>query len=525
MQRRDFLRTSIAFAAAAELETRQAHAFVPAHNWGTYDFGSGPPVSDRLNQGPFPQYPPDAVIPTDEVVMTTTQSDQVVPNYGKGLITYITADMGTDEIKSDNIPQAIEDLVRFPLGQQLYIRPTWRELQARPGHLVFPDYIKLVFDLAKKYNKRIGLRIQMSAPDYTHEPALPDFVLEKVPKVNLILSDQESQASADRYLRNPHARYQPRFDDPFFQQAFKDLVGAMATEFNGNPIIEFIDTFMYGFWGEGHTWPFRNNPFPDYQTAERTWIDMLEVQLEHFTKTPLLTNTQPDYSRVGNSEVLDRTVRSNNWIRSDTVFIENEQIEALSNRPPWIGAILEQPLPATPPDARAVQEGVSPADNMIAHVIDIGANYWSLWNFHQINPRTLMSYYESSQGWFDRINRSIGYRVRPSFIWSYKDNGYLGLIVGFANDGIAGVPGVLRVSIESTDGKLLKSGCLDPGYPLPGKIRQAQFVLPQGTKWQGLKLRAEIVVKGMRYPVRWACHQKLNDDGTLTLRPNLRLQV
>jgi hypothetical protein len=41
----------------------------------------------------------------------------VVPNYGKGLVTYITADSGADEIKSDNIPQAIEDLVRFPLGE------------------------------------------------------------------------------------------------------------------------------------------------------------------------------------------------------------------------------------------------------------------------------------------------------------------------------------------------------------------------------------------------------------------------
>jgi hypothetical protein len=40
-----------------------------------------------------------------------------------------------------------------------------------------------------------------------------------------------------------------------------------------------------------------------------------------------------------------------------------------------------------------------------------------------------------------------------------------------------------------------------------------------------LKLRAEIEVKGMRHPVRWACHQKLNDDGSLTLRPNLRQQV
>jgi len=158
MQRRDFLKSSVALAVATELGTTKAHGFVPAHNWDKYDFGSGPPVGDRLNQGPFPQYAPEALIPTDDVVMTTTPSEEVVPNYGKGLITYITADSGTDEIKSDNIPQAIEDLVRFPLGQQLYIRPTWREVQPRPGRLEFPDYVKLIFDLAKKNNKRVGLR-------------------------------------------------------------------------------------------------------------------------------------------------------------------------------------------------------------------------------------------------------------------------------------------------------------------------------------------------------------------------------
>ena len=277
---------------------------------------------------------------------------------------------------------------------------------------------------------------------------------------------------------------------------------------------------MYGFWGEGHTWPFANNPFPDYYTAERTWINMLEVQLEAFTKTPLLTNTQPDYSRVGNSEMLDRTIRSNNWIRSDTIFIENEQIEALSNRPPWVGAVLEQPLPGKPPDQFPVEDGVSVADNMVSHVIDVGANYWSLWTFHEINVKNLLAYYESSHAWFDRINRRIGYRVRPTMIWSYEDAGHVGLIVGLANDGVCGVPGVLRVTVESPDGKVLKSGCLDAGYPLPGKLRQAQLVLPQGIKWEGCKLRAEIEVKGMRYPVRWACHEKLNDDGSLTLRAN-----
>jgi hypothetical protein len=517
MNRRDFLKSGSALVVASGAGTKSAQAIVPAHNWGKYDFGSGPTVSDRLNQGPFPQYPPDAIIPNDDVVMASTPSDEVAPSYGKGLVTYITADMGTAEIKSDNIPQAIEDLVRFPPGQKLYIRPTWREIQPHPGRLDFPDYLKLVFDLSKKYDKRIGYRIQMSAPDY-HEPALPQFILDKVPMVRLTGG---TWPGANRE-GNPNAHYQPRFDDPFFQQAFKELIGLLAAEFNGSPMIEFMDTFMYGFWGEGHTWPFTNTPFPDYQTAERTWMNMLEVQLEHFTKTPLLTNTQPDFSQVGNSEVLDRTVRSNNWIRSDTIFIENEQIEALSNRPPWIGIVIEQGIPVTQPQSVRVDEGISPSDDIIAHVMDVGANYWSLWNFHGISAANLSSWYHAFPKWFDRINTRIGYRVRPSFIWSYEDKGYLGLIIGFANDGIAGVPGVLRVSVENQDGTVLKSGCLDPGYPLPGKVRQAQFVLPKGIKWQGLRLKAEIEVKGMRYPVQWACHQKLNEDGTLTLRPNGR---
>ncbi len=521
MNRRDFLKSGGTLAAAGA-GGRIAYGFVPAHNWGKYDFGSGPVVHNRLDQGPFPQYPPEAIIPNDSVVMTTTPSFEVVPNYGKGLITYITADMGTAEIQSKNIPQAIEELVRFPLGQKLYIRPTWREIQPRPGRLDFPDYIKLVFKLAKTHGKRVGFRIQMSAPDYFNAPALPQFVLDNVPLVKLTGHWKKGSMAKMKWVHNPYAQYEPRYDNPHFQQSFKELVGLLAAEFNGSPLIEFMDTFMYGFWGEGHTWPYTNNPFPDYETAERTWVKMLEIQLENFTHTPLLTNTQPDYSHVGNSEVLDRTVRSNNWMRSDTIFIENEQIEALSNRPPWIAAAIEQGIPGGPPQSAQLNEGISPSDDIIAHVIDVGANYWSLWNFHVISAANLMSWYKAFPAWFDRINRKIGYRVRPSMIWSYRQDGYLGLIAGFANDGIAGVPGVLRITVESADGRILQSGCLDPGYPLPGKIRQAQFILPKETKWQGLKLKAEIEVKGVRHPVRWACHQRLNEDGTLTLRPDGR---
>ncbi|HEX4005364.1 MAG TPA: hypothetical protein VHX60_04270 [Acidobacteriaceae bacterium] len=508
-------------AGLAGVPAGRAEGFVPAHNWGKYDFGSGPAVSDRLDQGPFPQYPPDAVIPGDDVVMTTTPSDEVVPNYGKGLITYITADKGTEEIQSSDVPRAIEDLVAFPLGEKLYVRPTWREVQPRPGKLVLPEYLTQVFDLARTSGKRVALRVQMCAPDYTHAPALPDFVLNKVPMVPLVLTNQQDSASAKRYLENPWSRAQPRYDDPVFQDAFRELAGLLAAEFDGHPSVEFVDTFMYGFWGEGHTWPFSNNPFPDYATAERTWVQMLEVQLDAFRKTPLATNTQPDFSRVGNSEVLDRTVRADNWIRSDTIFIENEQIEALSNRPPWVAAVLEQGLPVGVSEARD-EDGIAPAENMIAHVLDVGVNYWSLWNFHAISAANLERSYQAYPEAFNRIARRIGYRVRPSFLWSYSDGPQCGLVAGFANDGIAAVPGVLRVTVKTEDGKVLAGGCLDAGYPLPGKIRQAQLVLPPETRWEGLRLKAAIEVKGVSCPVRWACRQKLNADGSLTLRRNLR---
>jgi hypothetical protein len=258
-------------------------------------------------------------------------------------------------------------------------------------------------------------------------------------------------------------------------------------------------------------------------TAEATFVGMLEHQLRSWKKTPLTTNTQPDFSKVGNSELVDRTVRSCNWLRTDTIFIENEQIEALSNRPPWVGVSVEVGMSDGSASSLHLDEGVTYTDNVLSHVRDVGACYFSLWNWHRILTERIQSYYDKFPSVLDSVARSVGYRVRPSWIWTYEENGYPGLIIGLVNDGIAGVPGVLRVSILNGAGLVLAGGSLDPGCPLPGKVRQAQFPLPKGTNWKGLRVKAEIEVKGQRYPVRWACRQSLNADGTLTLRPTAGL--
>jgi hypothetical protein len=516
MKRRSFFKSAAMAGLAASTTVKKSSAYLVAHNWDKYDFGAGPTIRDRLNQGPFPQYPPEALFPSSDVVMTTLPSLEAVPNYGRGLITYLAADSGLSEIVGEDKPKEIEALFQFALGSKVYIRPTWREMQQKPGRLNPPDYWKLTLDLAKKYNKKIGFRIQMRAPDYKEE-ALPDFVLEKVPMVKLT-KGKWNRAGKTEFS-------EPRYDHPAFQDAYKELNGLMAAELNGSPLIEFMDTFMYGFWGEGHTWPFTDNPFPDYATAERTWLHMLDVQLKAWDKTPLVTNTQPDFSVVGDAEMLDRTVRRHNWVRTDSIFVENMQIEELSNRPPWVAAVLEVGMGAARPAAAgapANPDAVNPIENTAQHCLDLGGNYVSLWNFHRISAAGLQKTYESAPKALDELNRRVGYNVRPSYVWKWGEKGSGGLVIGLINDGVAGVPGVLRISAVSDDGKINVGGGVDAGCPVPGKIRQAMLPLPEGVNWEGLKLKAEIEVKGVRYPVRWSCRQKTNPDGSLTLRRNQR---
>src|SRR5579863_4667221 len=60
MDRRSFLKSATATGLAVGMFHSRANASIPEHNWDKYDWGSGPPILDRLYQGPFPQYGPCA---------------------------------------------------------------------------------------------------------------------------------------------------------------------------------------------------------------------------------------------------------------------------------------------------------------------------------------------------------------------------------------------------------------------------------------------------------------------------------
>jgi hypothetical protein len=317
------------------------------------------------------------------------------------------------------------------------------------------------------------------------------------------------------------AQTMPDFSNPAFQVLWKSFNELLAGQYNGNAQIEFMDTYMYGFWGEGHNWPIEKISFPDHITAADTFQQMLYYQLKVWDKTPLLTNTQPDFNHVGNDFLLQETLRTNNWLRTDTIFIENQQIDELSNRPSWIAAGVEVGMFRTEDRADVHFDSYkqTPTANMIQHVIDVGANYCSIWNWQHINADIILRYYEKYPEAIDKLVRTIGYRIRPSFIWLIKMSGFEALVCGLVNDGIAGMPGLLKLILKTEQGEVISSGFLDAGYPLPSGVRQARMMLPKGMDWKGLRLYAEILVKGQLHPVEWACDEHLNADGSLTLKP------
>ena len=499
MKRRDLLK------GAAALPVIRAQADVPPHLWQGFDFGSGPAVRERLNQGPFD-------VDQDQgwqTILFTTPSEKSLRNPGLGLVGYTWEEGGPSlaaRAGRETLEQHVHKMASLPFVDVLYIRCDWRNVQKHPGKLELDPVWALTLAAAKQHGLRVAFRIQLSNQSFQPEHlALPEFLRSKVPLVKI--GKIPGQNSGD-YM-------EPRYDHPEFQKAFAELNDLLAAQFEGDPLIEWMDLMQYGFWGEGHTSNFPN-PFPDYPTAERTFVSMTARQLETWKRTPLAVNTQPDISAVGNRQVLDNAVRAGAWLRSDSIIVEEPiQIEELANRPPWLASILEdgyfRESDASKIDVDAAH--VNTLENYMLHVLDIKTNYWALWT----EAENLAAYNEKFPRGFERLRANLGYRLRPAWVWQRKRYGAPELIVAVANRGVAAVPGVLWLHVESPDGKLKLRGALDAGHPYGGGIRQGAFALP--SEYVGkLLLSARIEIRpGVWKPVAWASEQPVNPDGSVTL--------
>jgi hypothetical protein len=512
MNRRDILKTA---ALLPLIPSIHALAEEHKHLWQGYDFGSLFAAKDRLSQGPFDIDQDDGW----QTVLYTTPSEKPLRNPGLGLLGYTWEESGPSiavRHGRQTLEDHVEKMASLPFVDVLYIRCDWRNVQKQPGRLDLDPVWDLTLAAAKRHGIRVAFRVQSSNTVFQpRQLALPEFLRAKVPMVSIGPMNKFSHSIADVSGGTKGDWIEPRYDHPEYQKALAELNRMLADRFDGDPLIEFVDVMHIGFWGEGHFGGYPS-PFPDAQTAQRTLDKMVRMQLDTWKKTPLAMNTQPDISNTGNREAIDIAVRGGAWVRSDSIIVEEPiQIEELANRPPWLAAILEDGYFRRYDAAKLKVDaaGVNELENYMLHVLDLKANYWSLWT----ESENLASYNERYPRGFARLRAGIGYRLRPSWVWQRKRFATSELIVAVSNSGVAGVPGVLWLTAKSPDGKVNLRGSLDPGHPYGGALRLGSFLLPKGYVGP-INLLAEIEIRpDVLKPVAWACEQPLNADGSLPL--------
>ncbi|MGE5126997.1 MAG: hypothetical protein ACM3PV_11950, partial [Betaproteobacteria bacterium] len=185
-KRRDFVKAGAGLAGAGlAAAAAPGRADVPTHLWAGYDFGPGPRVADRLDQGPFG-------IEQDEgwyTIETTTASDQPLRNPGLGLVGYTFEEGGPALAAREGrstLEHEVEAMAALPLVDVFYVRCDWRDVQSRPGRLDLHPVFGLTREAARRSGRRFGFRVQLSNTE--HQPrqlALPDFLREQVPLVTI----------------------------------------------------------------------------------------------------------------------------------------------------------------------------------------------------------------------------------------------------------------------------------------------------------------------------------------------------
>jgi hypothetical protein len=473
------------------------------HLWENYDFGPGPQVPDRLNQGPFGD---DATVQNWATIGYSSPSLKHIRNYGTGLIGYTWEEGGPSRAARagrESLEQSVDKLSSLPFVDLLYIRCDWRDVQSAPGKLDLSPVWDLTFQAARQRGQRVCFRVQLSntvgQPDRV---ALPDFLHGKVPLVE--------------GLNNGRPHREPDYSSPEFLRAFRELNELLAERFDNDPLVEFMDLMMYGFWGEGHSHDFPN-PASPLPVAEKIFSEVTRLQLDAWKKVQLAVNTQPDSNAAGNNTVLDMVMRDHGWLRSDSIIHDEPlQIERLSNRPPWSAVVMEQggrrdhDMAKIPVD----EAGFNAKEKSMLMCLALGANYWCLWT----EADNLAKYNERFPDGVRALQQRLGWRVRPGWVWQRIRWNRPELILGMVNDGVAGVPGVLRLNLSAVDGSWSMSGCLDAGRPYAGDIRQASFLLPESAFGQKLKLSAELITRGgVTRPVNWCCAQGLLPDGSFAI--------
>ncbi len=153
-----------------------------------------------------------------------------------------------------------------------YMRTSWSSLEPEEGKYVWLDSqsrLSKLFQSVRKRNMRLAFRIVVDCRDQGQ---------------NTPLYVKEAGACGFYDPNNPKV-WSPYPDDPVFQAKYEKFIKAFANYFDNPDMVDFIDAYGLGKWGESHAVRYK-----DYKNKLQTFSWITTLYSCSFKKVPLLLN-------------------------------------------------------------------------------------------------------------------------------------------------------------------------------------------------------------------------------------------
>ena len=282
----------------------------------------------------------------------------------------------------------------FPGLSTVYLRLPWSFIEQEEGRFNW----EILDTPAQRWidkGKKVAFRI--SASESWMRWATPEWV---------------AKAGAKGYEWGPGGKFwEPAYDDSIFLEKVDRFLSEMASRYDGNPDVAFVDVGHFGLWGEGHTVLSTKIEY-DFSVAKRH----IDLYCKHFKKTLLcISDDFAGHDKQGvRFPITDYAFSKGVTIRDDSILVQPPP------RSWYHGEMAQLFWPVLPVILEHEHYGSSlkrnawSKDLLLKAVEEYHASYMSIhwW------PRILL---DENRDVIDKINLRMGYRLQlKSIAWPEK---------------------------------------------------------------------------------------------------------
>lgn len=237
---------------------------------------SSKPAEPEEGSKPETNLVADQEIPGNYLITVSPETEKLLRNPLTGWVVYGPRDpVPNFWANYDNItvPGLANTVSIADYGHTFYLRLSWAGMNPRENEYAWntDEHLKTMIAEARQRGMRLAFRVVVDSRDKSN-----DFTPQYV---------KDAGARGFETQTGSKTVWSPYVDDPIFQTKYEKFIHAFAEEFNDSDVVDFIDGYGLGLWGESHSVRYINSG-----NREKVFKWAVDLYARSFTKVPLAMN-------------------------------------------------------------------------------------------------------------------------------------------------------------------------------------------------------------------------------------------